>query len=235
MIDLTQALLSVPASGRATAKFNVSYPGEAAEVQTNVAYVGGTGTPGTTTYTLTGTAGLNQNVTFVIGGNSYTYVGQAVDTTTTIAATNAAAALNASPAISGLVSAAGSTNTVVLTAKVASLGNTAIATSATASGTLLVATSAANLTGGTNNAVSVTSGVTTSFAVSYDGVNFVPTNVASITNAPAAGVLGQSSRIFSINTPQRLDSGNPLAIEVTVTNLDATYPAVVSILTEKQA
>lgn len=235
MLDITQTLLSVPASGRVTIKVPYVFPSEVMEIQTNVSYAGGTGVAGTATLTFTGAGGVGQNANLSIAGNALTYLGQVGDTTTTVVATNAAAAINANAAVNGYVTATPSTNTVLLTAKTASLSNSGITVTASGTGTLVAASSSAALVSGTNNVVSGTSGITTSFAISYDGVNYVATNVQSQVNAPTAGIVSQTSRLFHTNDPYRADSGNPVSVEVTVTNADATYPAAVSILTEKYA
>lgn len=80
-------------------------------------------------------------------------------------------------------------------------------------------------------AVAATSGIQAAFSTSVDGTTFVAATEKDLVLTPAATVLGQGKVTFRLgNDPYRLDEPSYLnSIKVTLTNLDATNAAVVTV------
>jgi len=235
MLDTVPLLVSIPASGTRTVQVPLSNPAMFAELGVNVSYIGGTGTAATYNITLSGTGGVGQNLSGVIAGNAYTYLGVSGDTTTTIAATNLTTYLKTQPGIVGFFTITSSTNVVTLTAVNAGTSFNTLGVTCVGSGTLTAAVAVGAT--GTNNVVSGTTGVTATFMISYNnGVSYVATNMSGFTVPGSVTLTGENfySRVYYQNAPFRIDSATVTNVQIALTNLDATYPAVVAVQIETE-
>lgn len=237
MQDTTALLLSVPASGVRSVKIPYTYPGQSLEVQVNASYVGTAGAAAADILTVTSVGGVGKTFGGIIGGIPFTYNSVVGDTTIAIVATSLTAFLKTIPAIAGQVTPVAGATTVTCTANVVGAAGNAINASFVGGGGATASFASAFLTGGSNSTVSTVSGVSVSFMVTLDGVNYIPSNALTVVGVTGAGsnVIGQVSQGFHINDPYRVDAGQILGLIATITNLDATYPAIVSVLTEKTA
>lgn len=100
------------------------------------------------TVTIGGTTGSGPTATVTIGGNPVTYTYVSGDTTTTLAATHVAAAINANGADSAVVTATSATNVVTITAKSnGAAGMLSLASSATGGATAVASGAELDLAG----------------------------------------------------------------------------------------
>lgn len=235
MLDTTNLLISVPASGTRSIIVPLVNPAEQQEVQIAATYVGTGGTAASDVLTMTGVGGVGSSVVGVCAGVAFSYISVVGDTTLTLLATNLATFLKTFPGIVGLGAITSGAGTVTFTANVVGIAANSLPFSATATGAITAAAWAtATPTNGANATVSTTTGLTGSLMISYNnGATFVATAAPTWSVPASVGAPAVASRAYIQNMPQRIDGATVTTLLVSVANLDGTYAALVAVSVER--